>query len=71
MSLLVLQHPDTADKVLHICRRLWGQPYIAPVYGLLLHRWLLMHPSAGGQQQRQKHANVLISGKAKAYCSLL
>ncbi|KAK9805743.1 hypothetical protein WJX73_004906 [Symbiochloris irregularis] len=53
---------DAAEALLYVCRRLWGQPYIAPVYTLLLHRWLLLHKDAGGQLQRQKHVNVLVSG---------
>ena len=57
-----MQNEIAADDLLHICRRLWGQPYVAPVYALLLHQWLLSHPMAGGTEQRQKHVNVLISG---------
>lgn len=53
-----------------MCRRLWGQPYIAPVYTLLLHRWLLLHKDAGGQLQRQKHVNVLVSGAAQTALQL-
>lgn len=68
LSICMLQHPDRAEEVLSLCRRLWGQPYIAPVYGLLLHRWLLLHTSAGGQEQRQKHVNVLISGQTVTHC---
>ena len=57
-----MQNEIAADDLLHVCRRLWGQPYVAPVYALLLHQWLLSHPTAGGTEQRQKHVNVLISG---------
>ncbi|KAL3154406.1 hypothetical protein ABBQ32_013879 [Trebouxia sp. C0010 RCD-2024] len=56
-----------ADDLLHVCRRLWGQPYVAPVYALLLHQWLLSHPMAGGSEQRQKHVNVLISGARQLF----
>ena len=61
-SCLCLQQWDAAEALLYICRRLWGQPFVAPVYSLLLHRWLLLNKDAGGQLQRQKHVNVLVSG---------
>jgi hypothetical protein len=51
-----------ADTVLYFCKRLWGQPYVAPILALLLHRWLLSRPEAGGAGQRQKHVNVLVFG---------
>ena len=57
-----MQNGQAADDLLHVCRRLWGQPYVAPMYALLLSQWLLTHPDAGGKEQRQKHVNVLISG---------
>ncbi len=57
-----MQNGQAADDLLHVCRRLWGQPYVAPIYALLLSQWLLTHPDAGGKEQRQKHVNVLISG---------
>lgn len=57
-----MQKWDSAEALLYVCRRLWGQPYVAPVYALLLHQWLLLNKDAGGQLQRQKHVNVLISG---------
>ena len=60
--IVVLQKWDAAEALLYVCRRLWGQPYVAPVYALLLHRWLLLNKDAGGQLQRQKHVNVLVSG---------
>lgn len=47
-----------------MCRKLWGQPYVSPIYTLLLHQWLLLNREAGGTEQRQKHVNVLESGKS-------
>lgn len=61
----MLQKWDTAESLLYVCRRLWGQPYIGPVYSLLLHQWLLLNKDAGGSEQRQKHINVLVSGTTK------
>lgn len=51
-----------AEALLSVCRRLWGQPFTAPIYALLLHQWLLVHPTAGGEDQRLKHLNVMASG---------
>ncbi len=51
-----------AESLLYTCRSLWGQPFVFPVYTLLLHQWLLLNKDAGGSEQRQKHINVLISG---------
>ena len=58
----VVQDNMAADTVLYFCKRLWGQPWIAPIFALLLHRWLLLRPEAGGAEQRQKHMNVLMLG---------
>lgn len=57
-----------AESVLCFCRRLWGQPYVAPVFTLLLHKWLLLHPEAGGASERLKHTNVLVEGECLADC---
>ena len=62
----VMQATDSAEALLHICRKLWHQPYIAPVYALLLHQWLLLKKDAGGWEQRQKHVNVLVLGEGPA-----
>lgn len=45
-----------------MCRRLWGQPHVAPIYAMLLHQWLLLHKDAGGAEQRLKHLKVMVSG---------
>lgn len=45
-----------------MCRRLWGQPHVAPIYAMLLHQWLLLHKHAGGAEQRLKHLKVMVSG---------
>ncbi len=60
---------DAAEGLLYVCRRLWGQPYVAPVYALLLHQWLLLNREAGGAAERQKHVNVMVSG-ASTCCIL-
>ena len=57
-----LQKWDNADALLYICRQLWGLSYIAPVYTLLLHQWLLLNKDAGGSAERQKHVSVVIQG---------
>ncbi|KAG1674719.1 hypothetical protein FOA52_013554 [Chlamydomonas sp. UWO 241] len=33
---------DAGEAVAHLCQRLWGQGYAAPIFTLLLHRWLLL-----------------------------
>lgn len=36
------QSRDSGEAVSHLCQRLWGQGYAAPIFALLLHRWLLL-----------------------------
>ena len=48
--------------MLYFCRRLWGQSIVGAIFALLLHRWLLLRPEAGGLEQRQKHVHVLMLG---------
>lgn len=36
--LLPLQNNVAADTLLYFCKRLWGLPYLAPTFALLLHR---------------------------------
>ena len=55
---------EASERLLALCRQLWGQPFTAPTYALLLYQWLLVHREAGGADQRLKHLNVLFSGKA-------
>jgi len=45
-----------------VCRRLWGQPHVAPMYAMLLYQWLLLNKDAGGAEQRLKHLKVMVSG---------
>eukprot|EP00887_Chlorella_sp_A99_P006836 scaffold2.g6836.t1 len=58
---------DESEALLAACRRLWGQPFTAPTYALLLHQWLLLHADAGGRDQRQKHLAVLVSGARQLF----
>jgi hypothetical protein len=58
----LLQDHTAADTLLFFVKRLWGQPYVAPIYALLLHRWMLLRKEAGGVVQRQKHVGVLVFG---------
>eukprot|EP00884_Botryococcus_braunii_P009457 jgi/Botrbrau1/18512/Bobra.0072s0087.1 len=58
---------DAAEGLLYVCRRLWGQPYVAPVYALLLHQWLLLNREAGGGPERAKHINVMVSGAKQLF----
>ncbi len=60
-----MQDHTAADTLLYFCKRLWGQPYVAPIYALLLHRWLLLRRDAGGAVQRQKHVGVLVFGERR------
>mmetsp|Transcript_1655 Transcript_1655/g.4818 ORF Transcript_1655/g.4818 Transcript_1655/m.4818 type:complete len:394 (-) Transcript_1655:573-1754(-) len=57
-----LKAHDAAEALLYVCRRLWGQPHVAPIYAMLLHQWLLLHKHAGGAEQRLKHLKVMVSG---------
>ncbi len=52
---------------MQVCRQLWGQPFTAPIFALLLHQWLLVHPEAGGADQRLKHLNILLSGARQLF----
>lgn len=58
---------ESSEALLALCRQLWGQPFLAPTYALLLHQWLLVHPLAGGADQRLKHLNVLVSGARQLF----
>ncbi|GMH38571.1 hypothetical protein BSKO_06455 [Bryopsis sp. KO-2023] len=58
---------SAADSLLTVCRGIWGQPFVAAIYTLLLHRWLLGRKSAGGTEQRQKHLNVLVAGARQLF----
>ena len=60
-------NPALADALLGVMRRLWGQAYVAPVYALLLHRWLLTHRDAGLRQNRTKHVHVLAIGAQQLF----
>lgn len=61
------QNSVSADTLLYFCKRLWGLPYLAPTFALLLHRWLLLRREAGGIEQRQKHVNVLMYGSRQLF----
>jgi hypothetical protein len=69
LALLVtsVQEGVAADTLLYFCKRLWGQPYLAPIFALLIHKWLLLRPEAGGIEQRQKHVNVLMLGECPCW----
>ncbi|KAL4424031.1 hypothetical protein ABPG75_001332 [Micractinium tetrahymenae] len=56
-----------SEALLGVLRQLWGQPFAAPIFALLLHQWLLVHPEAGGADQRLKHLNVLLSGTRQLF----
>jgi len=60
-------NPALADALLGIMRRLWGQAYVAPIYALLLHRWLLTHRDAGLRRDRTKHVHVLAIGAQQLF----
>jgi hypothetical protein len=59
--------PADSEALLAACNRLWGQAFAAPIYALLLHQWLLVHPEAGGAERRLKHVNVLVSGARQVF----
>lgn len=58
---------SASETVLALCRQLWGQPFTAPIFALLLHQWLLVQPTAGGTDQRLKHLNILMSGARQLF----
>ena len=59
-----MQKWDAAEGLLYVCRKLLSQPYIGPIYAMLLYQWLLGNRDAGGAEQRQKHINLLAAGLA-------
>lgn len=61
------QAPDAGEEVLAVCKRLWGQPFTAPIFALLLHQWLLTHADAGGPDERLKHLNIMVSGSRQLF----
>lgn len=42
-----VQTDSASIALLDVCRGLWAQPYTGPIYALLLHQWVLVHPEAG------------------------
>ena len=62
--LAAMQKWDAAEGLLYVCRKLLSQPYISPIYAMLLYQWLLANRDAGGAEQRQKHINLLTAGCA-------
>ena len=60
-------NPDKGETLLLTCKRLWGQPFTAPIFALLLHQWLLTHPDAGGSDERLKHVNIMVSGSIQLF----
>lgn len=58
---------DKGEALLLTCKRLWGQPFTAPIFALLLHQWLLTHPDAGGSDERLKHINIMVSGSRQLF----
>jgi hypothetical protein len=57
----LVQNPVAAESLLWVTRQLWSQPYVAPVYALLLHKWLLNSVATIGSQG-PKLLNVLVTG---------
>eukprot|EP01024_Parvocaulis_polyphysoides_P021413 TRINITY_DN20124_c0_g1_i1.p3 TRINITY_DN20124_c0_g1~~TRINITY_DN20124_c0_g1_i1.p3 ORF type:complete len:137 (-),score=16.18 TRINITY_DN20124_c0_g1_i1:48-458(-) len=33
---------DVSEALVFTCQRMWGQPYVPPIFCLLLHRWLFL-----------------------------
>jgi hypothetical protein len=62
-----LTHQSHADELLEAAKKLWGQPFTAPVVALLLHQWFIIHPEAGGIDERLKHLNILLSGAKQLF----
>lgn len=48
--------------MVEVCCVMWGQSYVAVIFTLLLHKWLLQNNEAGGKPQRHKYFNVLLTG---------
>jgi hypothetical protein len=67
LALYFCRTSSASEAVLQLCSQLWGQPFAAPVFALLLHQWLLLHPDAGGADQRLKHLNILVSGARQLF----
>ncbi|CAL5225631.1 g8487 [Coccomyxa viridis] len=60
---------DAAEGLLYVSRKLLSQPYISPIYAMLLYQWLLANKDAGGAEQRQKHINLLTAGARQLFWS--
>ena len=56
------RHDAIAEEVLAMCRSMWAHAFVAPIFALLLHRWILVHPTAGGEDERTKNLLVLTRG---------
>lgn len=56
-----------AESLLKSCRRLKSQNFVVLIYSLLLHKWILTHPSAGGEVERPKYLTLLLTGSQQLF----
>ncbi|CAG9461639.1 unnamed protein product [Pedinophyceae sp. YPF-701] len=52
-------HAD-AERLLALCQGQWVSVLVPPIYALLLHRWLLTRPDAGGRDDRARNAHIML-----------
>mmetsp|Transcript_23171 Transcript_23171/g.59366 ORF Transcript_23171/g.59366 Transcript_23171/m.59366 type:complete len:243 (-) Transcript_23171:818-1546(-) len=62
LSLFYCNYQSEADLFVQLSCSLWGQPYVAPVFALLLHKRLLLTEEAETASDQLKHVNVLVQG---------
>ena len=51
-----------AEVLLHLCVTLLGGTHVTAILAMLLHRWLMSDPAAGGVLWRTKHIRIMVQG---------
>ena len=50
--------------LLKLCVTLLGGAHVTAILAMLLHRWLMSDPAAGGVLWRTKHVRIMVQGGA-------
>eukprot|EP01024_Parvocaulis_polyphysoides_P016199 TRINITY_DN17180_c0_g3_i3.p1 TRINITY_DN17180_c0_g3~~TRINITY_DN17180_c0_g3_i3.p1 ORF type:complete len:379 (+),score=10.56 TRINITY_DN17180_c0_g3_i3:53-1189(+) len=53
---------DVSEALVFTCQKMWGQPYVPPIFCLLLYRWLFLQKNVAKKRDRQTLMNVMLQG---------
>eukprot|EP01025_Chloroclados_australasicus_P043669 TRINITY_DN4685_c0_g3_i1.p1 TRINITY_DN4685_c0_g3~~TRINITY_DN4685_c0_g3_i1.p1 ORF type:complete len:400 (+),score=26.59 TRINITY_DN4685_c0_g3_i1:100-1200(+) len=56
------KYNDVSEALVFTCQKMWGQPYVPPIFCLLLHRWLFLQRSVAIKRDRHTLLNVMLQG---------